>query len=63
VEHWQAFAVRVRPLSLWFLPPIDYQGNHGERMDSELLMTRTAYLFELLDVEKFILATTIFGYL
>jgi hypothetical protein len=47
-EHRQAFAVRVRPLSLWFLPQLNYQGNHGERMDSELLMARTAYLFELI---------------
>jgi hypothetical protein len=47
-EQWQAFAVRVRPLSLWFLPRLDYQGNHGKRMDSELLIARTAYLFELL---------------
>jgi hypothetical protein len=39
------FAVRVRPLSLWFLPRLDCQGNYGERMDGELLMERNCISF------------------
>ena len=51
------------PQRISSLPRLDYQGNHGERWTGELLMAKTAYLFEYRDVEKFIRSTAIFSYL